>query len=123
MKVVILAGGYGTRLGEETKIKPKPLVKIGGKPIIWHIIKIYSHYGINEFIICLGYKGSLLKAELNKLNHNNVWNIKFVNTGLNTMTGGRIKRIKKYLSDNQNFCLSYGDGLSDVNVKMLIILD
>ena len=120
MKVVILAGGYGTRLGEETKIKPKPLVKIGGKPIIWHIIKIYSHYGINEFIICLGYKGSLLKAELNKLNHNNVWNIKFVNTGLNTMTGGRIKRIKKYLSDNQNFCLSYGDGLSDVNVKKLI---
>ena len=120
MKVVILAGGYGTILGEETKIKPKPLVKIGGKPIIWHIIKIYSHYGINEFIICLGYKGSLLKAELNKLNHNNVWNIKFVNTGLNTMTGGRIKRIKKYLSDNQNFCLSYGDGLSDVNVKKLI---
>ncbi len=120
MKVVILAGGYGTRLGEETKKKPKPLVKIGGKPIIWHIIKIYSYYGINEFIICLGYKGNLLKKELNKLNLNKNWDIKYVNTGLKTMTGGRIKRIKKYLFNNENFCLSYGDGLSDVNIKKLI---
>ena len=120
MKVVILAGGYGTRLGEETKKKPKPLVKIGGKPIIWHIIKIYSYYGINEFIICLGYKGNLLKKELNKLNLNKNWDIKYVNTGLKTMTGGRIKRIKKYLFNNENFCLSYGDGVSDVNIKKLI---
>ena len=120
MKVVILAGGYGTRLGEETKKKPKPSVKIGGKPIIWHIIKIYSYYGINEFIICLGYKGNLLKKELNKLNLNKNWDIKYVNTGLKTMTGGRIKRIKKYLFNNENFCLSYGDGLSDVNIKKLI---
>ena len=98
MKAVILAGGYGTRLAEETKIKPKPLVKIGNKPIIWHLIKIYSFFGINEFIICLGYKGYLLKKELNNLNSKKNWKIKYVNTGLKTMTGGRIKRIKKYVS-------------------------
>ena len=91
MKAVILAGGYGTRLAEETKIKPKPLVKIGNKPIIWHIIKIYYQYGIKDFIICLGYKGWLLKKELNKLNYKK-WNIRYVNTGLKTMTGGRVKR-------------------------------
>ena len=118
MKVVILAGGYGTRLAEETKIKPKPLVKIGNKPIIWHLMKIYSFYGINEFIICLGYKGNLIKKELRKLNEN--WNIKYVDTGLNTMTGGRVKRLEKYLKKEENFCLSYGDGLSDVNIKKLI---
>lgn len=118
MKTVILAGGYGTRLTEETRIKPKPLVRIGNKPIIWHIMKIYSHYGINKFIICLGYKGNLLEKELKKINEN--WDIKFVNTGLNTMTGGRLKRVKKYLKDDDIFCLSYGDGLSDVNIKKLI---
>ena len=120
MKAVILAGGYGTRLAEETKIKPKPLVKIGKKPIIWHIIKIYSYYGIKDFIICLGYKGALLKKELNKLNINKSWNLKYVNTGLKTMTGGRIKRIQNYISKDKNFCLSYGDGLSDVNLNKLI---
>ena len=118
MKLIILAGGYGTRLAEETKIKPKPLVKIGNKPIIWHLMKIYSFYGINEFIICLGYKGNLIKKELRKLNEN--WNIKYVDTGLNTMTGGRVKRLEKYLKKEKNFCLSYGDGLSDVNIKKLI---
>ena len=118
MKVVILAGGYGTRLAEETKIKPKPLVRIGDKPIIWHIMKIYSYFGINDFIICLGYKGHLLKNELNKIKGN--WKIAYVNTGLKTMTGGRIRRIKKYLKNDNYFCLSYGDGLSDVNIKKLI---
>ena len=97
MKAVILAGGFGTRLAEETKIKPKPLVKIGNKPIIWHIIKIYSHFGIKDFIICLGYKGNLIKEELNKLNHQNKWNIEYVNTGLMTMTGGRVKKKLKNL--------------------------
>ena len=118
MKLVILAGGYGTRLTEETKIKPKPLVKIGSKPIIWHIMKIYSYFGINDFIVCLGYKGDLLKKELNKIREN--LNITYVNTGLKTMTGGRIKRIKKYLKNDKYFCLSYGDGLCDVNLKKLI---
>ena len=118
MKVVILAGGYGTRLAEETKIKPKPLVRIGDKPIIWHIMKIYSYFGINDFIICLGYKGHLLKKELNKIKGN--WKIAYVNTGLKTMTGGRIRRIKKYLKNDNYFCLSYGDGLCDVNIKKLI---
>ena len=121
MKCIILAGGYGTRLAEETKIKPKPLVKIGSKPIIWHLMKIYSHFGIKDFIICLGYKGELLKKEVNYLNRNKKWNIKYLNTGLNTMTGGRIKRVEKYLDKKDNiFCLSYGDGLSDVNINELI---
>jgi len=120
MKLVILAGGYGTRLSEETKIKPKPLVKIGNRPIIWHIMKFYSHYGINNFIICLGYKGQILIKELKKFTSKESWDIKFVQTGLKTMTGGRIKKIEKYVSDEENFCLSYGDGLSDVNIKKLI---
>ena len=119
MKAVILAGGYGTRLAEETKIKPKPLVKIGNKPIIWHIIKIYYHYGVKDFVVCLGYKGHLLRNELNKLNHKKKWNIEYVETGLNTMTGGRVKRIEKYIGNDQNFYLSYGDGLSDVNINKL----
>jgi glucose-1-phosphate cytidylyltransferase len=118
MKLIILAGGYGTRLTEETKIKPKPLVKIGSKPIIWHLMKIYSYFGINEFIICLGYKGEILKKELNRIKEK--WKIQYVNTGLKTMTGGRIKRIKKYLNNDKYFCLSYGDGLCDVNIKNLI---
>lgn len=120
MKLVILAGGFGTRLAEETKAKPKPLVKIGSKPIIWHILKIYSHYGINDFIICLGYKGNLLIKELNALSKKESWNIKYVKTGLQTMTGGRIKKIKKFINKDENFCLSYGDGLSDVNIQKLI---
>ena len=120
MKLVILAGGFGTRLAEETKAKPKPLVKIGSKPIIWHILKIYSHYGINDFIICLGYKGNLLIKELNALSKKENWNIKYVKTGLQTMTGGRIKKIKKFINKDENFCLSYGDGLSDVNIQKLI---
>tara|TARA_B100001121_G_C18673643_1_gene615176 strand:+ start:566 stop:1276 length:711 start_codon:yes stop_codon:yes gene_type:complete len=120
MKCVILAGGYGTRLAEETKIKPKPLVKIGSKPIIWHIMKIYSYYGIRNFILCLGYKGFLLKKELDILNKKENWNIKYVNTGLKTMTGGRIKKIKKFLNKDKLFCLSYGDGLSNINIKNLI---
>ena len=119
MKAVILAGGYGSRLAEETKVKPKPLVKIGNKPIIWHIIQIYNFYGINNFIICLGYKGALLKKELNKLNYKKKWNIQYVNTGLKTMTGGRVKRIEKYLGKDDNFYLSYGDGLSDVDINKL----
>ena len=121
MKCIILAGGYGTRLAEETKLRPKPLVKIGTKPIIWHLMKIYSHFGIKDFIICLGYKGELLKKEVNYLNSDKNWNIKYINTGLNTMTGGRIKRIKKYLGKDDNiFCLSYGDGLSDVDINKII---
>ncbi len=120
MKLVILAGGYGTRLSEETKIKPKPLVKIGNRPIIWHIMKFYSYYEINDFIICLGYKGDVLIKELKKFTSKESWNIRFVQTGLETMTGGRIKKIEKFVSDEENFCLSYGDGLSDVNIKNLI---
>ena len=120
MKLVILAGGYGTRLSEETKIKPKPLVLVGNKPIIWHLMKIYSFYGIKEFIICLGYKGDMLKKALKKYENKEKWKIKFVNTGLHTMTGGRVKRVKKYLNNDKNFCLSYGDGLSNINIKKLI---
>ena len=120
MKLVILAGGYGTRISEETKIKPKPLIKIGNKPIIWHLMKIYSTFGIKEFIICLGYKGYMIKEELGKYMKGENWKIKFINTGLHTMTGGRVKRIKKYINKDKHFCLSYGDGLSNVNIKKLI---
>ena len=120
MKLVILAGGYGTRLAELTKIKPKPLINIGNKPIIWHLMKIYSFYGIKDFIICLGYKGSFLKKELKKYQKIEKWKIRFVNTGLKTMTGGRVKKIKKFLKNDKTFCLSYGDGLSNVNIKNLI---
>tara|TARA_B110000503_G_C7137434_1_gene409421 strand:+ start:807 stop:1514 length:708 start_codon:yes stop_codon:yes gene_type:complete len=120
MKLVILAGGYGTRLAEETKLRPKPLVKIGNKPIIWHIMKFYSYYGINNFIICLGYKGDVLVKELIKFTLKESWNVKYVQTGLKTMTGGRVKKIEKYIHNDKNFCLSYGDGLSNVNIKKLI---
>ena len=120
MKLVILAGGYGTRISEETKIKPKPLIKIGNKPIIWHLMKIYSTFGIKEFIICVGYKGYMIREQLAKYQKTEDWNIKFVNTGLHTMTGGRVKKIKKYLDRDKNFCLTYGDGLSNVNIKKLI---
>jgi glucose-1-phosphate cytidylyltransferase len=120
MKLVILAGGLGTRISEETKVKPKPMVIIGGKPIIWHLMKIYSQYNIKHFIICLGYKGQILKNSIKKYEKTEKWKIDFVDTGVNTMTGGRIKRVKKYLKHDKNFCLSYGDGLCDVNINQLI---
>ena len=118
MKAVILAGGLGTRLMEETLEKPKPLVEIGGKPILWHIMKSYSHYGINEFVICLGYKGDLIKKYFSDL-HQNDFNCTFVNTGLETMTGGRLKRIQKYV-ENETFCFTYGDTVNDLNISELI---
>lgn len=117
---VILAGGRGTRLAELTRLKPKPLIKIGSKPIIWHIMKIYSFYGINKFIICLGFKGNLIKKELSRYRNSENWNINFVNTGANTMTGGRIKKVKNFVKNDKFFCVSYGDGLSDINIDKLI---
>lgn len=124
MKLVIFAGGFGSRLSEETKLRPKPLVQIGNKPIIWHIMKTYSHYGIKEFIICGGYKYqnfvkyfNSIKNETDKIG----WNTKVINTGLKTMTGGRLKRISYLIKENEDFCLTYGDGLSDINIKKLIL--
>lgn len=139
MKVVILAGGFGTRLSEETNIKPKPMVEIGGKPILWHIMKIYSHYGFNDFIICLGYKGYLIKEYFanyflhmsnvtfdmvnNKMEvhqHNaEPWRVTLVDTGEQTMTGGRLKRVHSYL-DDEYFSFTYGDGVGDVDITQLI---
>ena len=118
MKCVILAGGYGTRLSEETSNIPKPMVKIGNMPILWHIMKIYSQYGINEFIICCGYKGEIIKKYFEQFTSEE-WNIQTVDTGLDTMTGGRIKRIQEYVQD-ETFCLSYGDDLKSVNISELI---
>ena len=117
MKVVILAGGYGTRISEESHLKPKPMIEIGGMPILWHIMKIYSEYNIKDFIICCGYKGNMIKEYFDKFDHSS-WNIELVDTGLDTMTGGRIKRIQDHIDDT--FCLTYGDGLSDVNINNLI---
>lgn len=139
MKVVILAGGFGTRISEESHLRPKPMIEIGEKPILWHIMKIYSHYGFNEFIICLGYKSYAIKeffadyylhtsdvtfdlSENEMIVHNNYsepWKVTLVDTGLNTMTGGRIKRIKDYIG-NEPFMLTYGDGVSDVNINELL---
>ncbi len=139
MKAVILAGGLGTRIAEETGARPKPMVDIGGKPIVWHIMKIYSTYGINDFIICLGYKGYVIKEYFanyflhmsdvtfdmvhNKMDvhQNNVepWRITLVNTGEETMTGGRIKRVKDYVGD-ETFCCTYGDGVGDIDIGKLI---
>jgi len=136
MKVVILAGGFGTRISEETDVKPKPLIDIGGMPILWHIMKIYSSYGFNEFIICCGYKGYQIKEyfanyflhmsdvtiDLQK-NKTQVhkkfvepWKVTLVDTGMKTMTGGRLKKIEKYI-ENEAFCFTYGDGLSNVNIS------
>lgn len=140
MKAVILAGGLGMRLSEETSAKPKPMILIGEKPIIWHIMKIYSHYGINDFVVCLGYKGYVIKEYfINYYRHmsdltvnlkdNSVeihnsysepWRITFVNTGENTLTGSRIKKIKPYIENEDAFCLTYGDGVADVNISELI---
>jgi glucose-1-phosphate cytidylyltransferase len=139
MKAVILAGGFGTRLSEETGVKPKPMVEIGGKPIIWHIMKIYSAHGIDDFIICLGYKGHIIKDyfasyHLHRsdvtfdLRNNNMqihqndtepWKVTLVDTGEKSLTGGRIKRVKDYIG-NETFCLTYGDGVSDINIQELV---
>ena len=139
MKVVILAGGYGTRISEETHLKPKPMIEIGGMPILWHIMKTYSYYGLNDFIICCGYKGyvikeyfanyflhmsdvtfDLAKNEMSVHHHSaEPWKVTLVDTGENTMTGGRLKRISEYL-DDEPFCFTYGDGVSDINIKNLI---
>lgn len=139
MKAVILAGGLGTRISEETSARPKPMVEIGGKPILWHVMKIYSAHGINDFIICLGYKGYMIKEYFanyflhmsdvtidmkhNKLEiHQNSaepWRVTLVDTGENTMTGGRLKRVSQYL-DNEDFCLTYGDGVGDVDITRLV---
>ncbi len=139
MKAVILAGGLGTRISEESHLKPKPMIEIGGKPIIWHIMKIYSHYGINDFVICLGYKGYVIKeyfanyflhmsdvtfdmAENRMHIHNQKaepWRVTLVDTGENTATGGRLKRVRGYLSD-ETFCLTYGDGVADIDINRLI---
>ncbi|MFZ5917490.1 MAG: glucose-1-phosphate cytidylyltransferase [Chloroflexota bacterium] len=139
MKAVILAGGYGTRLSEETGVRPKPMVEIGEKPILWHIMKIYSAHGINDFIICCGYKGHMikqffayyflfmsdvtfdLKRNDMKVHQNGVepWKVTLIDTGDGTMTGGRLKRVKDYIGQ-ETFCLTYGDGVSDVNITALI---
>lgn len=140
MKAVILAGGFGTRLSEETSLKPKPMVQIGGKPIIWHIMKIYSHYGINDFIICCGYKGYIIKEYFsNYFLHNSdvnfnfkdnktsylryksePWNVTLVDTGDSSMTGGRLLRVKEYLKNEKSFCFTYGDGVANINIKSLV---
>ncbi|PMB07829.1 glucose-1-phosphate cytidylyltransferase [Fischerella thermalis CCMEE 5198] len=139
MKAVILAGGLGTRISEETSVKPKPMVEIGGKPILWHIMKIYSAHGINDFIICCGYKGYVIKEYFAnyflhmsdvtfdmRFNQMNVhlgnaepWRVTLVNTGDNTMTGGRLKRVREHIG-NETFCFTYGDGVSNVNITELI---
>ena len=117
MKAVILAGGYGTRISEESSIVPKPLIEIGGKPILWHIMKIYSAYKIDDFIICLGYKGEKIKEYFEQFD-SKLWNIQLIDTGLDTMTGGRLKRIQDKIDDT--FCMTYGDGVSDVNLNNLV---
>ena len=137
MKAIILAGGLGTRISEETHLKPKPMIEIGNKPILWHIMKIYSYHGINDFVICCGYKGYLIKEYFAnyslhqsdvtfELENNNItvhndrsepWRITLVDTGENTMTGGRILAVKDYLVNEDTFCLTYGDGVSDINIS------
>ena len=119
MKVLILAGGFGTRLSEETDLIPKPLVKIGGKPILWHIMKNYSVFGYNEFVILLGYKGDMIEDYFLNQSDSFNWNITFLDTGLNTDTGGRIKRAEKIIN-NKPFLLSYGDGLANIDLNKLI---
>lgn len=118
MKTVILCGGRGTRLGEHGESVPKALINIGGKPIIWHLLKIYSYHGINDFILCLGFLGDKIKQYLSKNKED--WQITFAETGLDTNTGGRIKLIEKHLEGEKNFFVTYGDGLADVNIKKLL---
>ena len=117
MKAVILAGGYGTRISEESHLRPKPMIEIGEKPILWHILKTYSSYGINEFVICCGYKGEQIKEYFTNFNLE-TWNIELVDTGLDTMTGGRLKRIQSHIDDT--FCVTYGDGLGNIDINNLI---
>jgi glucose-1-phosphate cytidylyltransferase len=117
MKAVILAGGYGTRISEESDLIPKPLIEIGGKPILWHIMKIYLAHKIDDFVICLGYKGEKIKEYFEQFD-SKLWNVQLIDTGLNTMTGGRLKRIQDKIDDT--FCVTYGDGVSDVNLNNLI---
>ena len=117
MKAVILAGGFGTRISEETQIKPKPLIEIGGKPILWHIMKIYSTYEITDFVICCGYKGDLIQEYVKTIEEK--WEIKPIDTGLETMTGGRLKRVKKFL-ENETFCFTYGDTLNNLKINSVI---
>jgi len=117
MKCVILAGGYGTRISEESHMKPKPMIEIGGKPILWHIMKIYSVHKINDFVICLGYKGDQIKEYFDRFDFT-PWNIQLVDTGEDTMTGGRLKRIQDHIDDT--FCATYGDGVSDIDINRLI---
>lgn len=139
MKVVLLAGGLGTRISEESHLKPKPMIEIGGRPILWHIMKIYSHYGLNDFIVCCGYKGYVIKEYFanyflhlsdvtfdlknNQMTvHNNTsepWKVTLVDTGENTMTGGRLKRVKEYIG-NEDFCMTYGDGVADIDIPKLL---
>lgn len=116
MKVIILAGGLGTRISEYTKFIPKPMIKVAGKPLIYHIMKNYAKYGLNDFIIAAGYKSNIIKNFFKKKYHN--WNVTVVDTGKKTMTGGRVKRLKKYIGD-KTFFLTYGDGISDINIKKL----
>ena len=118
MKAVILAGGFGTRISEESHLIPKPMIEIGGKPILWHIMKIYSAYKIDDFVICLGYKGEKIKKYFGQFD-SKLWNIQLIDTGLDTMTGGRLKRIQDKIDDT--FCVTYGDGLSDINLNDLIL--
>jgi glucose-1-phosphate cytidylyltransferase len=118
MKTVILAGGFGTRISEESHLIPKPMIEIGGKPILWHIMKIYSAYKIDDFVICLGYKGEKIKKYFGQFD-SKLWNIQLIDTGLDTMTGGRLKRIQDKIDDT--FCVTYGDGLSDINLNDLIL--
>ena len=140
MKAVILAGGLGTRISEETHLKPKPMIEIGGKPIIWHIMKMYSYHGINDFIICCGYKGYVIKEyfanyflHMSDITFNiskntmNVhkedaepWNVTLIDTGESTLTGGRLKRVSEYLKDEDAFCFTYGDGVSDIDISKTI---
>ena len=137
MKAVILAGGYGTRLSEETHLKPKPMIEVGGKPILWHIMKIYSYHGINEFIICCGYKGYVIKeyfanyflhmsdvtfdmgANTMEVHQKNAepWKVTLVDTGEDSLTATRLKRVKKYLEDEEMFCMTYGDGVGSINIS------
>ena len=118
MKAVILAGGYGTRISEESHLIPKPMIEIGGKPILWHIMKIYSTYKIDDFIICLGHKGEKIKEYFDQFD-SELWNIQLIDTGVDSMTGGRLKRVQDKIDNT--FCVTYGDGLSDVNLNDLIL--
>jgi glucose-1-phosphate cytidylyltransferase len=140
VKVVILAGGMGTRISEESVVRPKPMIEIGGRPILWHIMKLYAHHGLSEFVICLGYKGYMIKEYFTNfvLHHSDVtidaaknsityhqsyaepWTITLVDTGETTLTGGRLKRVRQYLNPDESFCFTYGDGLSDIDINASI---